>query len=99
MEINLDHVLVPSKNKIASAKMLADLLGVPWTETSVGPFSAVYVNEGLTLDFDEWTVPIPLLHFCFRVSENDFTSILERIREAGIPYRGNVHGPVDYRVE
>jgi hypothetical protein len=30
MTIHLDHLMIPSRNKIASAKLLADLLGVPW---------------------------------------------------------------------
>ena len=55
MTVHLDHLMVPSRNKVASAKLLAELLGVPWSETGVGPFAPVYVNDGLTIDFDEWT--------------------------------------------
>jgi hypothetical protein len=33
MTIQLDHLLVPSRNKVAAAKLLAELLGVPWSET------------------------------------------------------------------
>jgi len=98
MAIQLDHILVPARDKVASAKLLAELLGVPWSETGVGPFAPVYVSDGLTFDFDEWTEPIPLSHFCFRVSQDEFNAILERIKAAGIPYRSNFHGPVDYRV-
>ena len=98
MTVHLDHLLVPSRNKIASAKLLAELLGVPWSETGVGPFAPVYVNDGLTFDFDEWTDPIPLIHYCFRVGQEDFSVILERIKAAGIPFRSNVHGPVDFQV-
>jgi catechol 2,3-dioxygenase-like lactoylglutathione lyase family enzyme len=98
MAIQLDHLLVPARDKVASAKLLAELLGVPWSETGVGPFAPVYVNDGLTFDFDEWTDPIPRSHFCFRVSQDDFDAILERIKAAGIPYRSNVHGPIDYQI-
>jgi len=98
MTVHLDHVMVPARNRVASAKLLAQLLGVPWSETGVGPFAPVYVNEGLTLDFDEWSDPIPRIHYCFRVDQADFDAILARIKAAGIPYRSNVHGPVDYRV-
>ena len=98
MAIQLDHIMVPSRDKIAAAKLLAELLDVPWSEASVGPFSAVYVNEGLTFDFDEWTDPFPLIHYCFRVSEAEFDGILERIKAAGIPYRSNVHGPIDFQI-
>ena len=99
MTIHLDHLMIPSRNKLASAKLLADLLGVPWSKTGVGPFAPVFVNDGLTLDFDEWTEPIPAIHFCFRVSEDDFGAILQRIKAAGIPYRSNVHGPAYCKVD
>ncbi|HYD60123.1 MAG TPA: VOC family protein [Noviherbaspirillum sp.] len=98
MAVQLDHIMVPARDKIAAAKMLGELLGVPWSETSIGPFSAVYVNDGLTFDFDEWPEPVPRIHYCFRVSPDDFNTILGRIKAAGIPYRSNVHGPVDYQV-
>jgi hypothetical protein len=97
MTVHLDHLMVPSRNKVASAKLLAELLGVPWSETGVGPFAPVYVNDGLTLDFDEWTDSIPMIHYCFRVGQDDFSVILDRIRAAGIPYRSNVHGPIDFQ--
>jgi catechol 2,3-dioxygenase-like lactoylglutathione lyase family enzyme len=99
MAVHLDHLLVPSRDRVAAAKLLASLLGVAWSEAGVGPFAAVYVNDGLTIDFDDWADPIPLIHYCFRVDQENFDRILERIRAAGIPYRGAVHGPVDYRVD
>jgi len=99
MTVQLDHLLVPSRDKVAAARQLAGLLGVPWSETGVGPFAPVYVNDGLTLDFDEWSGPIPMIHYCFRVDPDDFDAILERIRAAGIPYRSAVHGPVDFQVD
>jgi catechol 2,3-dioxygenase-like lactoylglutathione lyase family enzyme len=98
MAVQLDHILVPSRDKAAAAKLLAGLLGVPWSETGVGPFAPVYVNDGLTFDFDEWTEPFSLVHYCFRVSPEEFDAILGRIQAAGIPYRSNVHGPVDHQV-
>ena len=99
MAVDLDHLLIPARNKIASAKLLAELLGVSWSETSVGPFSAVFVNDGLTIDFDEWPDPLPLAHYCFRVSEEEFNRILDRIKANGIPYRSSVHGPIDMKVD
>ena len=42
MAIQLDHVIVPSRQRAVSAKLLADLLGVPW-EKSRGEFTPVYV--------------------------------------------------------
>jgi len=99
MAVHLDHLMVPCRDKIAAARQLAELLGVPWSETSVGPFSAVYINDGLTFDFDEWPDSHPLIHYCFRVDPDDFDTILARIQAAGIPYRSRVHGPVDHAID
>jgi catechol 2,3-dioxygenase-like lactoylglutathione lyase family enzyme len=99
MAIELDHTIVPSRSQVASAKRLAELLGVPWAESAIGPFSPVYVNKGLTLDFIETTDPFPVYHFCFRVSQEDFDAILGRIRTAGIPYRSTPHGPMDMKID
>lgn len=98
MPIELDHTIVPSHHKLASAKLLAELLGVPWAESGAGPFAPVYVNDGLTLDFVETAEPFPVHHFCFRVSEGDFAAILGRIEAAGIAYRSTVRGPVDRQI-
>lgn len=95
----LDHLIVPSKDRVAGARLLAQLLGVPWAEQgAVGPFSPVYVNEGLTLDFDQWDDPIPRLHYCFRVGQDEFDEILARLKAAGIPYRSLPHGREDSTV-
>ena len=99
MTVHLDHLMVPCRDKIASARLLADLLGVSWARSGVGPFAPVFVNDGLTLDFDETDQPFPLTHFAFRVADDEFDAILARIKEAGIAYRSSVHGPVDYKVD
>ncbi|MDB5810797.1 MAG: bleomycin resistance protein [Betaproteobacteria bacterium] len=98
MTIHLDHSIVPSRDKVAGAKLLAELLGVPWAESSIGPFAPVFVNDGLTLDFIDTDEDFPVYHFCFRVSQPEFDAILARIQAAGIKYRSNVHGPVDMQV-
>ena len=98
MPIELDHTIVPSRHAAASAKLLAELLGVPWAATGAGPFSPVYVNEGLTLDFIETAESYPIYHFCFRVSEADFDAILGRIQAAGLAYRSSVRGAQDRQI-
>ncbi len=98
MTIHLDHTIVPARNKVAAAKLLAELLGVAWAQSGPGPFAPVYVNEGLTLDFVDADEDFPIYHCCFRVTPEDFDVILGRIKAAGIPYRSNVHGPMDMAV-
>jgi hypothetical protein len=99
MTIHLDHAIVPSRDKVAAAKLLAGLLGVPWAPSGIGPFAPVYVNDGLTLDFIDTEEHFPIYHFCFRVSEQDFDAILGRIKSAGIRYRSTVHGPWDMTID
>jgi catechol 2,3-dioxygenase-like lactoylglutathione lyase family enzyme len=98
MTIELDHVIVSARDQRASAQRLAELLGVAWAETAIGPFSAVYVNDGLTLDFIDDDSAFPIQHFCFRVTEAEFDGILKRILAAGIHYRSNVAGPDDMQI-
>jgi len=98
MSIELDHAIVPSRDRRASAELLAFLLGVAWAESGVGPFCPVYVNDSFTLDFDQAADPFPIQHYCFRVSEKKFFAILKRIRAKGIAYRSTPHGAVDMKV-
>ena len=96
--IQLDHSIVSSHHKAESARQLAELLGVPWGVAPVGPFVAVYINEGLTLDFIDTDEDFPIQHFCFRVSDAEFDAILGRLQERGIPYRSDVRGPMNNQV-
>src|SRR5215475_6617662 len=59
----LDHLIVPSHDRKSAAKFLAKLLNVPAGD-SFGVFSAVCVNDSLTIHFmqgDEFDVH----HYCF----------------------------------
>jgi hypothetical protein len=96
MPILLDHLIVPSHDKNAGARSLAELLGVPWEESD-GFFTPVYVNETLTLDFADGDEVLSL-HFCFHVSDAEFDAIYGRILEARIPYQSSPHGGIDMKV-
>jgi catechol 2,3-dioxygenase-like lactoylglutathione lyase family enzyme len=96
--IELDHVIVSARNQRASARLLAALLGVAWAETGAGPFSPVYINEGLTLDFIDDDGAFPVQHFCFRVDQQEFDGIVERLRARGIKYRSTLRGPEDMEI-
>ncbi|HOM12753.1 MAG TPA: hypothetical protein PLB41_05485 [Rubrivivax sp.] len=50
MTIELDHSIVSARDARTAAETLARLLGVGWAPRGMGPFSPVYVNDGLTLD-------------------------------------------------
>jgi hypothetical protein len=97
--IRLDHLIVPSRDRKAAAALLAAILDVPWSEdTTAGPFSPVFVSDELTLDFGQVFGEFSPQHYCFRVSEEDFDSVLGRLVERGIPYRSTPMGPVDMQI-
>ena len=96
MAILLDHVIVPSHAPIEGAKLLAELLGVPW-EASSDPFTPVYVNESLTLDFAH-REQFEAHHYCFHVSDDEFDAILGRIEARRISYRSRPHGDDDMKI-
>jgi len=96
MTIQLDHVIVPSRRRRESAKLLADLLAAPWEENR-GEFTPVYVNESLTLDFAD-REQFERYHLCFRVSDADFDAIFARIQRAGLAYRSRPRGEDDMQI-
>src|SRR5262249_10217311 len=62
MAIKLNHLIVPAKDKLASAQLFAEIFGLT-VKPSEGRFAQVPVDEHLTIDFadDEHTQGI--LHF------------------------------------
>ena len=96
MAIRLDHVIVPSRDRVAGARALAELLNVPWEE-SRGDFTPVYVNDTLTLDFAN-REEFERHHLCFHVSDEEFDGIFGRIEAAGITYRSRPHGEDDMQI-
>ena len=79
MSVRLDHLTIPSRDRRAAAESLAQILGVAWGEARIGPFSAVYASDELTLDFDQADGPFPVQHYCFHVSEPAFDALLARL--------------------
>lgn len=68
MTSHLDHLIAPSRDRVAAARLLGTLLDVPWSrQGAVGPFSPVFVNDSLTIDCDQWPEPLPRQHYCFRI--------------------------------
>src|SRR5262249_7257826 len=98
MSVQLDHTIVPSRDRRAAAELLARILGVPWAESGVGPFSPVYVNEGLTFDMDQVDGAFPIHHYCFRMSEAEFEVRVARLQAMRIEYRSTPDGPVAMQI-
>jgi catechol 2,3-dioxygenase-like lactoylglutathione lyase family enzyme len=85
LAIELNHTVVPAHDKVASAKFLARILGLPFKESAVDYFAPVRINNSLTIDFAHST-RIDVHHYAFKVSEEDFDAIFGRIQAEGIPY-------------
>jgi hypothetical protein len=98
MTIQFDHTIVPSHTRDQSAKKLAELLGVACGTAKEGPFFAVYINENLTFDFIQSDEAFPVYHFCFRVDDEKFQQIINRLQIANIKYRSTVRGPMDMQI-
>jgi catechol 2,3-dioxygenase-like lactoylglutathione lyase family enzyme len=83
MSVELNHTIVPARDKRASAEFLARILGL-----EAGPdwaqFAPVRVG-GVTLDFAERADFRPQ-HFAFLLGEAEFEAALARLREAGVAF-------------
>ena len=81
MSVELNHTIIPAKDKWASAKFLADILnleaGPEW-----GHFVPVKTANGVTLDFDTREEFRPG-HYAFLVSDAEFDAAFARIRAQG----------------
>ncbi|GAA3865103.1 VOC family protein [Streptomyces lacrimifluminis] len=91
MSVELNHTIVHARDNRESAEFFANLLGLEIT-AEWGPFSAVELNNGVTLDFA--TVPADRItpqHYAFLVSEEEFHAAYALIRRRGIEHYADPH--------
>lgn len=96
MAIELNHTIMPSRDKEAAARFFARIFGLRYD----GPqhhFAPVRVNDRLTLDFDTDTGFEPH-HYAFKVSEAEFDDIFGRIQEEGLVYGSGPRSADDMRI-
>ncbi|MFD1937254.1 MULTISPECIES: VOC family protein [Nonomuraea] len=84
MAVDLNHTIVPSSDKHASAEFIAGILGLK-VGPQWGPFVPVETANGVTLDYLD-SADFRTIHYCFIVSEPEFDEIFARIRERGLDY-------------
>ncbi len=84
MTIELNHTIVPSRDKDAAARFFARIFGLDYSGPG-GHFAAVKVNDRLTLDFDNAS-EFEHHHYAFHVSDAEFDDIFGRIESEGIVY-------------
>lgn len=84
MEITLNHTIVHSHDNVLSAKFYEKIFGFEYLK-EWGHFAVLKVNSTLTFDFmnkKEFTSQ----HYAFKVSEEQFTEIFNRLKENKVIY-------------
>lgn len=84
MAVQLNHTIVRSRDKQASARFLADILGLGEPQP-FGHFATVQLSNGISLDFDDAEVIHPQ-HYAFLVSDAEFDPIFERVKQRGLTF-------------
>jgi catechol 2,3-dioxygenase-like lactoylglutathione lyase family enzyme len=97
MAIELNHTIVPARDKVASAKFFARIFGLPFEESTAHYFAPVRVNNALTLDFTD-SSKAEIHHYAFKVSEEEFDAIFARIRKEGIAYGSGPYSREDMKI-
>ena len=84
MSVHLNHMIIPAKDRRASARFLADILGLP-VGKDWATFVPINTGNGVTLDFAQ-SDNIRPMHCAFLVSDGEFDAALARIKSAGIEF-------------
>jgi catechol 2,3-dioxygenase-like lactoylglutathione lyase family enzyme len=82
MAVQLNHHIIHARDPEASARYLAEILGLP-APGRFGPFHIVEAANGVSLDYIEHEGPISPMHYAFLVSEPEFDEIFGRIQASG----------------
>ena len=96
MALYLDHTIVPAHDKEASAQFIARIFGVEYTGLWHS-FAPVKVNDTLTLDFNNRET-FDHQHYAFLASDEEFDSILNRVKEEGVAFRSEHDSPDDGQI-
>ncbi|MFF9179022.1 VOC family protein [Streptomyces sp. NPDC014793] len=86
MTVQLNHTIVHARDNRESAEFLTGLLGLEIT-AEWGPFIAVGLSNGVTLDFA--TIPADKItpqHYSFLISEEEFDAAYAQITQRGIEH-------------
>ena len=85
MPVQFNHTIVHARDAQRSAIFLSELLALP-APTRVGPFLAVSMANGVSLDFIGGESQIEPNHYAFAVEEKEFDDIFARIRARNLAY-------------
>ena len=84
MSVELNHTVIPAKDKWQSAKFLSEILALP-AGPQWGPFVPIRLTNGVTLDFVD-SGGFEHHHYAFLVGDAEFDAALARILAANIDF-------------
>jgi len=84
MAVELNHTIVPSHDKHASAQFLAELLGLS-VGAEDGPFVPVALGNGVTLDYMN-RQGFGEEHYAFLVDDATFDAAYQKMRDRGLEH-------------
>jgi catechol 2,3-dioxygenase-like lactoylglutathione lyase family enzyme len=90
MGVELNHIIIHAKDRWASARFLADILGLEVGQ-EWGPFVPLRTSNGVTLDFADAAEFRPQ-HCAFLVGEAAFDAALSRAKRAGVAFHAHYDG-------
>ncbi|MDI1482525.1 VOC family protein [Polyangium sp. y55x31] len=97
MAVQFNHTIILSRDREKSAQFLAEILGLS-VGRPFGPFLPVVTANGVTLDFLTVGTDIPMQHYAFLVSEEEFDRILARLVQQKVPIWADPHGQEPGRI-
>ncbi|MFE9644811.1 VOC family protein [Streptomyces sp. NPDC006365] len=97
MSVEFNHTIVLTRDREKSAQFLAEILGLEAGEPA-GMFLPVTTANGVTLDFATVDIDIPMQHYAFLVSEEEFDQMLGRLVAAEVPIQADPHGKHPRRI-
>ena len=97
MTIELNHTIVPARDKEESARFYERIFGFKY-EGPLGHFAPIRIpSQSLSLDFDD-RESFETQHYAFKVSEAEFDEIFGRIAGAGLAYGSGPFRPDDMQI-
>jgi catechol 2,3-dioxygenase-like lactoylglutathione lyase family enzyme len=97
MTIELNHTIVPARDKEESARFYERMFGFEYVG-AMGHFTPVKIkSQSLTLDFDQDEGFTPR-HYAFKVSETEFDEIFARVVADGLEYGSGPFASQDMQI-
>lgn len=90
MSIEFNHTIIPARDPHASARFLADILGLE-TGKEWAYFVPVRTHNGVTLDFSRDRDPHPQ-HYAFLLSDTEFDAAHFRMKRANVAFHASFDG-------